>query len=121
MKLYIAGKVSGLPYAEVTAKFGMAQKTLEAKGYSVVNPLAVVSKQHGISPKADRLLDTPWQWCMRWCIAALMGCDGVVMLPCWADSRGAKLERYVAGSLGIPVYDDVKDIPHPLPLSPPAP
>ncbi len=109
MKLYIAGKVSGMPYAEVTAKFGMAQKELEARGYTVVNPLAVVSHQHGITPKADSMLKTPWEWCMRWCLRALMDCDGVVLLPCWTDSRGATLERYVAGSLQIPIYEGVKD------------
>lgn len=109
MKLYVAGKISGLPWAEVTAKFGAAQVALEVKGFAVVNPLAVVSKHHGISPKADRLLDTPWEWCMRWCIASLTNCDAVVMLPCWADSRGATLERYLAGSLNIPVFDGLND------------
>jgi hypothetical protein len=111
MKLYVAGKVTGLPWQDVTMKFGAAEVALKQKGYQVVNPLAVVSHQHGITPKADRLLDTPWEWCMRWCIASLMSCDGIVMLPCWAGSRGAKFERFVAGSLGIPVYEGVKSVP----------
>jgi hypothetical protein len=109
MKLYIAGKVTGLPYVEVTQKFGVAQVQLRAAGFKAINPLQVVSDMHERDPKADRLLDTPWEWCMRWCLAELMTCHGMVILPCWADSRGAKLERYVAGCLNIPVYEGLKD------------
>ncbi len=109
MRVYIAGKVTGLPWAEVTAKFGQAQVELERRGFTVINPLAVVSHHHGITPKAHRLLDTPWEWCMRWCLRALMDSDAVVLLPCWTHSRGATLERYVAASLNIPIYEGIDD------------
>lgn len=108
-RIYIAGKVSGLPCAEVTHKFGLAQKHLESMGYEVVNPLAVVAHQHSVAPKADRLLDTPWHWCMRWCIIYLMACDGVVLLPCWVDSRGARLEHELAKKVELPIYIGLGD------------
>jgi hypothetical protein len=110
MKLYIAGKVSGLSLIEVTKKFGAAQKELESRGYEVVNPLAVVSHQHSITPKAAHWFHTPWEWCLRWCLREMLPCDGIVMLPCWSsNSRGSILERYNASALRIPIYEGVND------------
>lgn len=91
-KIYIAGKVTGLPIAEVTMKFGTAQKELENKGYEVVNPLAVVAEQ-GDGFRTD------WQTAMRLCIKELMDCDGIYLLPCWEHSTGAQIEKRLAEQL----------------------
>lgn len=110
MKVYIAGKVSGLPWADVTMKFGAAQKALEAKGFEVANPLAIVSEQYGklIDPGFS-FLDTPWEVCMKWVLPVMFTCDAVVMLPCWPKSRGGVLERFLSGCVKIPVYEGLND------------
>jgi hypothetical protein len=41
-KIYIAGKVTGLPQQEVIIKFAELQVGLESCGYEVINPLEVV-------------------------------------------------------------------------------
>ena len=41
---------------------------------------------------------------MRRDIAALMDCDGIMMLPGWEKSRGALIEHWVALELKMPVY-----------------
>lgn len=82
VRVYIAGKVSGLPLHEVTMKFGTAQKELERMGFEVVNPLEVVHQAHLGHPVADRVSDAPWGWCMRHCLHAMMACHAVVMLRC---------------------------------------
>lgn len=97
-KIYIAGKVTGLPIAEVTMKFGRAQKELEAQGYEVVNPLQVVSEQ------GDGW-HTDWQTAMRLCIKALMDCDGIYLLEDFDQSKGARLEQRIARELEIEIIN----------------
>lgn len=91
MRVYIAGKVSGLPMGEVFTKFGRAEFWLKENGYEVVNPL--------------NLCSSSWSWdkCMRVCLGELVKCDAICMLEDWGDSSGAKLEYHVAVSLGMDV------------------
>lgn len=42
---------------------------------------------------------------MKRCIAALVECDTIVMLPGWGKSRGAKMEYDIAVFCGIDVCD----------------
>lgn len=97
-KVYIAGKVSGLPIAETTMKFGKAQKELEAQGYEVVNPLAVVCEQ------GDGF-HTDWQTAMRLCIKELLHCDAIYLLPDFDQSKGARLEQRIARELEIEILN----------------
>lgn len=91
MKVYIAGKVSGLPTGEVFTKFGQAEYWLRQQGHETVNPL--------------RLCSSTWTWeqCMRVCIPELMKCDAICLLKDWGDSPGAVTEYYVASRLGMRV------------------
>lgn len=100
-RVYIAGKVTGEKLATVTAKFGQAQKDLEAKGYEVVNPLAVTAA--ACNPADGRWLDMPWQQAMQLTIAAMMTCQCVYMLSDWRFSKGATIEHDLAERLGMPV------------------
>jgi hypothetical protein len=109
IKVYIAGKVSGLPLHEVTMKFGTAQKELEALGFEVVNPMQVVHNAHMAHPVADKVSNAPWAWCMRHCLSAMLSCHAVVMLKDWPMSAGASLERYIAMQLSMPVYNTTAD------------
>jgi hypothetical protein len=97
--IYIAGKVTGLPIVEVTHKFGQAQVDLEAKGFTVINPLAVVNDWH-----------CPWPIAMRKCIAAMMTADAVLALPDWSASKGATVEVELAHIVGLPLYASIKDL-----------
>lgn len=92
-KVYIAGKVTGLPYKQVYAKFKTMQTKLEAMGFEVVNPCEITAA------------DSPWNGAMRTCIKALMECDCICLLPCWGFSKGATVERNLALTLGMPVLE----------------
>jgi hypothetical protein len=92
-KIYIAGKVTGLPQDEVIEKFAIVQKEIEALGFEVINPLKVVGDWN-----------TPWTYAMRKCIKALVDCDAVYLLPCHIHSTGAKIEFKLAFDLNIPFY-----------------
>lgn len=89
-KIYIAGKVTGLPQQEVVDKFAKAQKDIEEMGFEVVNPIQVVND-----------FNTPWNEAMKMCINALLECNCMVLLPCWKDSKGATLEKDIAASFGM--------------------
>lgn len=96
-KIYIAGKVTGLPVHETALKFAMIKKKIEALGFEAVNPIEVV---------AD--FNAPWKEAMKKCITALMDCDGVLLLPDYLDSRGARIERELANGLELPAFHDIK-------------
>jgi hypothetical protein len=97
--IYIAGKVTGLPPEPTAEKFKNAQIELEAKGFDVVNPIELVN-----DPKAS------WITAMATCLEALELCDAIFMLPCYADSIGAKIEHNTARKLGIQIYYELETI-----------
>jgi hypothetical protein len=99
MKIYIAGKVTGLSIIEVTHKFGQAHVALRNNGFTPVNPLEVVND-----------FKCPWDIAMRKCIAALMTCDAVLLLPCWTDSKGAQMELSISQTVNIPVYTNMLEL-----------
>lgn len=92
-RIYIAGKVSGLPWIEVSMKFGSYQKLIKNQGHSPIVPLDLCDK------------DDAWHIAMRKCITALILCDEVHFLPCWKDSPGARMEHMVAHQLQIPIVE----------------
>jgi hypothetical protein len=91
MKIYLAGKVTGLRFQDVFLKFNAAEYRLKREGYTVVNPLRLVSQS--------------WEWekCMRICLAELLKCDAIYLLSDWEESEGAKLEYYIAQQLKLKI------------------
>jgi len=101
MKIYISGKITGLEIADAEKKFAdAAEKVAQISSEHVpVNPMAI----NLISPEKT------WKDYMRADIDALFDCDAILMLPCWIDSKGAKLEHIIADALGLKIfYGEVK-------------
>jgi len=82
-KIYVAGKITGLPYDEVVKKFKDAQIKLEKQGFEVFNPIE-------ISPFVE---GKTWDEYMAELLPIVETCDLIYMLEDWEDSRGAKDER----------------------------
>lgn len=95
--VYIAGKISGLHYAEVLEKFAKRANELAAMGFAVFNPCEFV----------DESCD--WEMAMRICLAHLPYCDYIDLLPDWQSSKGATFERECALKLGIPVFQEATE------------
>jgi len=91
-RVYIAGKVTGLPFTGVVKKFAQAQSEIEDLGFIAVNPITVVN---------DSGCD--WNKAMKLCINALLECDAIIMLPCWRESKGALLEMNIAINFGMEI------------------
>lgn len=87
--VYIAGKVTGLPYQQVYTKFKAKQLELEKQGFFVLNPC-----EH-IAATAD------WQEAMRTALVLLTSSQHIYLLPDWRFSEGATVERCLALKLGI--------------------
>lgn len=94
MKVYISGKISGLPLNEVKEKFEKAEEWLEEICCAPVNPL----KKAGFNP------DASWENHMIEGIRLLFDCDAIYMLDDWLNSRGAIIEKSIAEISGKQVY-----------------
>ena len=73
-KVYISGKITGLPICEVKEKFERAEWLLEDIGLNSVNPL-----KNGLS------LQDSWERHIVRDIELLLKCDGILMLITWMD------------------------------------
>lgn len=78
MKVYVAGKITGL--ANYKELFNEAVEQLQAEGHTVMNPSVLSS---GFAQDEY----------MKICYSMIDVCDGVFFLNNWRDSEGAKLEH----------------------------
>ena len=92
-KIYISGRISGLPYTEAVERFTAAKAFLETLGYEALNPT-----DNGIDPESS------WNDHMVADIRMLLEADSVFMLPDWRDSKGARIEHNIALELQKPIH-----------------
>lgn len=79
-KVFISGKVSGLPRLVAYGNFANKERELQQMGYATVNPMKICKEK--------------WSWlrCMAVCLWHILWCDKVCRLDNWQDSRGARIE-----------------------------
>lgn len=96
MKIYIAGKISGLDREAMILKFEAAAAKLKAQGHSVFIP--------SVLPAYD---DVPHEDYLHICYAMIDICDAVYMLADWQSSTGARMElQYAADWQKEILYED---------------
>lgn len=100
--LYLCGPMRGKPRHGFDA-FAAARDGLRAKGHGVWCP-AERALHEGFDPDTGAGM-RPLVDYMRRDLDALCGAWGVVVLPGWQDSRGARAELAVAWALGMPVME----------------
>ena len=89
-RVYLSGPMTGIVDWNYPA-FNAAAVELRELGFEVVNPA-----ENGLAPESD------WAQHMRLDVARMMECDGLVMLPGWQESKGARIEHRLAIDLGMP-------------------
>jgi hypothetical protein len=95
-KVYISGKITGLPMDHVIEKFEAAEQWLIKEGhYDIVNP---VKLDHSANTEQD------WALFMKTDLKAFLDCDAILMLPCWPSSDGANLELLIARQLRYDIF-----------------
>lgn len=87
MKVYIAGKITGLEEAGVLKKFNESVSQLKKQGCITMSPAVLVSNE-GFE-HSDY---------MHVCFAMIDVCDAVYMQKDWQDSKGARMELQYARS-----------------------
>lgn len=92
-RIYISGPMTGIRDFNFPA-FNAEAKRLRGLGFDVVNP-AELNLEPGKT----------YHQCLRTDIRELTTCDAIALLPGWAYSNGAKLERHVANALGLEVLN----------------
>lgn len=101
MKVYISGKITGLDYEETRAKFQAAAELIEALGMTAVNPFEEAQNW----PIPEEYINNPfkgeWEFYIEKCIALLHDCEAIFMLDDWNDSKGARIEKFVAEERGM--------------------
>ena len=97
MKIYISGKISGTNLTETRKCFAAAVKATKRLGYEPVNPL-----ENGLSEHDN------WEAHMLKDIADLLQCKAIYMLQGWQDSKGARIEHYIANEIGMPIMYEIE-------------
>lgn len=89
-RLYLAGPMTGYPGWNHPA-FHAAANRLRGVGFTVFNPA-------NYPPD-----DLDWAGCLRRALHEVLDAEAIAVLPGWKSSRGARLEVYVARTLGMTV------------------
>lgn len=104
--VYICGPITGRPNNNKEA-FALASEKWRKIGYEVINPHELCED---IVSQHDGTAEELWQACMKRDISWMVGCDIVVLLKGWNESRGATMERTIAQQLGIQCVIDASVI-----------
>lgn len=102
MRVYLAGKISGLDEAEAYERFLGAENLLMHCGHTPLNPMRLVDQTPG-REYGEQLADALQ--------IMLTQAEAVYFLDNWRDSRGAFIEWTIAGTLEMPMYFKTEDIP----------
>lgn len=90
MRVYVAGRMRGLPDLNMPA-FAKAAQSLRVQGYEVYNPAAA------------NLQGEPLAKIMAHVLPQLCECQAIAMQPGWWRSGGARIEWLLARYLGLEI------------------
>lgn len=99
MKIYISGKISSTDLKETRKCFAAVAKAMKRLGYEPVNPL-----ENGLSEHDN------WEAHIAKDIADLLQCKAIYMLQDWQESKGARIEHYIATEIGIPIMYEIEKL-----------
>lgn len=107
MIVYIAGPMKGIP-SHNFPMFDRAKEVLLEMGHTVVSP-ADLNRSHGYSENDTAFINgdigpAEYAKLFKFDLQEILGCEAMVMLPGWINSKGASLEYAIARMIGQPVY-----------------
>jgi hypothetical protein len=102
-KVYISGQITGLEIDTARVLFAEAEKILIEAEKMPVNPMKEVPFNKNYT----------WADYMSKDIDILLKCDGIFMLTNWVNSKGARIEHYIAKEIGLKIYyhQNIKSLP----------
>jgi len=102
MKIYLAGKITGLPHEEASALFGQAEHEIARAGHTPLNPLTRVDQTEGRTYN-EYLLDA-----LR---IMMLEAEAVYFLDNWIDSKGDRIEFAIANETDMTIYRHLDEMP----------
>ena len=109
MKYYLAGPMTGIPQFNFPL-FASVTKLLRERGYDIVSPAetdspavqaAAVASPDGAYDEKGQVAGETWGDMLAKDVKLIADeVDGIVLLPGWATSKGARLEAFVAVTTG---------------------
>lgn len=106
MRLYISGPMRGIPEFN-RPKFDEVAKRIRRSGHTAISPLeidtAVAMDDWGCRAVPE---DVARHTIMRDLVLIAYDVDGIVVLPGWKDSRGAKAEVELARCFGLHIFNE---------------
>jgi hypothetical protein len=108
-RVYVAGPMTGIDDFNYPA-FNAVAERLRAQGYEVENPA-----EHGTVEGAQ------WADYMAYDLTRLGLCGAIYLLPGWSNSKGAKIEKGIAVTLGMDIRLDpnAEQVDESVPPAPP--
>lgn len=112
MRIYISGKITGLPPEIVSETFTLGEQDAEERykhlthtgmNIEIVNPIKLDHSYAKSLEEKGFTQEQVWHIYMSKCIEALLTCNAVYMLKNWGDSRGARIEYAIAKELGLTI------------------
>jgi hypothetical protein len=92
MKIFISGRITGLPREEAARNFARGEREIAANDYTWVNPLDLVPEK------------TPNKEAMSILLPELLKCDGILLLNDTKFSEGSQIEEAVARYCGLQIF-----------------
>lgn len=96
-RVYLSGKITGLPREEYTRNFARAEQHYRTAGFEVVNPVKIGEALLQLNP------DASYEDFMLRDLEALQSCTCIAMIAGWEDSPGAQREKAEAERLGLEI------------------
>ena len=97
VKIYLSGKISGLPKEKYILNFLQAEQYYKGLGFEVVNPVTIGEKLLQEKP------DASYEDFMKLDLEALATCTAIALISGWEDSPGAAREKAEAERLGLEI------------------
>ena len=95
---YLSGPMSGKPDSNFSL-FQRAAKILRERGFYIISPVEL-DEEEGL------IKDEAWGHYIGRDVHVLIDkCDGIIMLPDWTQSKGAKIELFVAMTCGHALFE----------------
>ena len=95
--IYISGKITGT--SDYADRFSAVENKLIAEGYEVMNPVREGKwLEHYLEPKKPT-----WVQYMKYDIATMMKADHIYMMRGWKQSKGARVEHFLARALSYTI------------------